>query len=66
MVTVMKIKAEEPWEYRLIDGNWSPRAVAYCTYHHGYLTPALIRVHNCRKRKCQRLRNDIEKEVLEE
>ena len=47
-------------EYRLIDGNWSPRAVAYCTFHHGYLTPALMKVHKCRKRQCKRLRDEIE------
>lgn len=50
-------------EYRLIDGNWSHRAVAYCTYHHGYLTPALMKVHKCRKRQCKRLRDYIKREV---
>ena len=49
-------------EYRLIDGNWSHRACAYCTYHHGYLTPALMKVHKCKKRQCQRLRENIEKQ----
>lgn len=57
-----KPKPEERWEYRLIDGNWSPRAVAYCTYHHGYLTEALMKVHGCKKRQCQRLRENIEDE----
>ncbi len=50
------------WEYRLIDGNWSHRAVAYCTYKHGYLTPALMKVHKCEKRQCQRLREMKEEE----
>lgn len=58
-MTEMK-KPEDRWEYRLIDGNWSPRAVAYCTYKHGYLTEALMKVHKCRKRECQRLREGIE------
>lgn len=53
------------WEYRLIDGNWSPRAVAYCTYHHGYLTPALMKVHKCYKRQCKRLRENIEEKQKE-
>lgn len=53
------------WEYRLIDGNWSPRAVAYCTYHHGALTEALMKVHKCRQRQCKRLREiDDEKEPI--
>ena len=56
------MKPEERWEYRLIDGNWSPRAVAYCTYHHGYLTEPLMKVHKCRKRQCQRLRDGIEED----
>ena len=50
-----KAMNEEHWEYRLIDGNWSAKAVAYCTYHHGYLTEALMKVHKCKKRECHRL-----------
>ena len=53
---------KDRWEYRLIDGNWSHRAEAYCTYHHGYLTPALMKVHKCRKRQCKRLREIKEDE----
>ena len=56
------MKPEDRWEYRLIDGNWSPRAVAYCTYHHGYLTEPLMKVHKCRKRQCQRLREGAEED----
>ena len=51
------------WEYRLIDSNWSAKAVAYCTYKHGYLTEPLMKVHKCRKRQCQRL---ITKEEAEQ
>lgn len=53
---------KDAWEYRLIDGNWSSRAVAYCTYHHGYLTPALMKTHKCYKRQCKRLREMKEEE----
>lgn len=56
------MKPADRIEYRLIDGNWSHRAEAYCTYHHGYLTPALMKVHKCRKRQCKRLRDYIEDE----
>lgn len=56
------MKPEDRWEYRLIDGNWSAKAVAYCTYHHGYLTEPLMKVHKCRKRQCKRLRDGIEED----
>ena len=62
MAGVVMDRKEERWEYRLIDGNWSPRAVAYCTYHHGYLTEALLKVHKCRKKQCKRLRENIEEQ----
>lgn len=62
MAGVVMNKQEDSWEYRLIDNNWSTRAIAYCTYHHGYLTEALMKVHGCKKRKCQRLRVNIEDE----
>lgn len=58
----MTKKPEERWEYKLIDGNWSPRAVAYCTYHHGCMTEALMKVHKCRERQCKRLKDCIETE----
>ena len=60
MAGVVMDRKDDRWEYRLIDGNWSSRAVAYCTYHHGYLTEALMKVHKCKKRKCQRLKENIE------
>lgn len=51
----IKMRKNEQWEYRCIDGNWTKRPAAYCTYHHGVLTSALMKVHRCRERECQRL-----------
>lgn len=39
-------------EYRLIDGNYSDRAVAFCKTKHGYLTPRMIKVHRCLRIQC--------------
>lgn len=39
-----------PEGYRAIDGNWLKSPVAYCSYHHGYLTTKLIKTHKCHKK----------------
>ena len=54
---------KECWEYKLIDGNWSSRAVAYCSYKDGCLTEALMKTHRCKERQCKRLQ-EIEKEPI--
>ena len=37
----------ERMEYQTLDGNWTIRPSAYCTYHHRYLTEKQIRLHRC-------------------
>ena len=39
-----------PEGYRAIDGNVLKHPVAYCAYHHGYLTNKLIKTHKCHKK----------------
>lgn len=39
-----------PEGYRAIDGNLLKAPVAYCSYHHGYLTNKLIKTHKCHKK----------------
>ena len=39
--------AHERLEYQTLDGNWTVRPQAYCTYHHRYLTEKQIRLHRC-------------------
>ena len=34
-------------EYKTLDGNWTPAAIAYCTYHKAYITQRQARVHRC-------------------
>ena len=58
----MRKRKQEDWRYRLIDGNWAKEPVAYCTYHHGCLTEALMKVHKCKERECARLKTDIDLE----
>lgn len=43
-------------EWRLINGDWSPRPVAYCAAHKGYLTSNLRKLHRCTQRRCMHLR----------
>lgn len=56
----MTKKPEEYWEYKCIDGNWTKRPVAYCTYKKGVLTEGLMKTHRCRERQCKRLRDNID------
>lgn len=51
----MTKKKQETWEYKTIDGNWTKHPVAFCWYHDGVLTAALMKVHRFRQRKCRRL-----------
>ena len=60
MVTKMNKRKPDEWEYRCIDGNWTKRPAAYCTYHHGVLTEALMKVHKCKERECKRLRLEVD------
>lgn len=43
---------KQDFEYELVDGNWSDRPVAYCTYYKGYLTKNQAMRHNCIDKKC--------------
>ena len=43
---------EQPYEYQMIDGNWTPRPYGYCHYYHGYLTKNMAIRHNCEKKNC--------------
>ena len=60
MVTKMNKRKPEAWEWRCIDGNWTKRPSAYCTYHHGVLTEAMMKVHKCTQKECQRLRTEVD------
>ena len=42
-------------EYRLIDGNYSPKAIAYCKSKWGYLTLRQIKLHRCTRIQCTAL-----------
>lgn len=37
---------------RLIDGNESDKAVAYCKSKHGFLTARQVRLHKCLQIQC--------------
>lgn len=39
-----------PEGYRAIDGNLLKHPIGYCSYHHGYLTEKLVRIHRCHKK----------------
>lgn len=46
----------EPGEAEvLIDGNISPRAVAFCQRYNGWLTYPLMNTHGCLDRGCDKL-----------
>ena len=42
-------------EYWCIDGNYTVRPYAYCTYYHGVLTRGLVDLHHCVDKDCARL-----------
>ena len=46
----------QPFEYKLIDGNFSNQPYKFCVYHDGYLTRNQYLLHKCNKRKCSQLR----------
>ena len=50
------MKAHPTLEWKLINGDWSPRPVAYCLAHKGYLTKNLRKLHRCTQRKCMHFR----------
>lgn len=60
MTKMTKKRPDEAWEWRCIDGNWTKRPAAYCTYHHGVLTEAMMKVHKCTQKECQRLRTEVD------
>ena len=34
-------------EYKTLDGNWSVRVEAYCSYHKAYITEKQAKIHRC-------------------
>lgn len=50
------MKPHPTLEWKLINGDWSPRPVAYCMAHKGYLTKNLRKLHRCKQRQCMHLR----------
>ena len=54
-------KAEDIGFYvPLITGDVSNRPVAYCTYHKGFLTLNMARVHKCTLRECTHFHENID------
>lgn len=54
-------------EWLTIDGNWTKHPVAFCKYHKGVLTAKLMKVHNCKRKKCKRLEYcDFSEEVIDD
>lgn len=49
-------KAHPALEWPLINGDWSPRPIAYCAAHKGYLTKNLKKLHRCTQRRCMHFR----------
>lgn len=39
-------------EYRLVDGNYSEKAYAYCKAKQAYLTLRQIKLHQCTRKNC--------------
>lgn len=50
-----KNRANDRWEYKCIDGNWTWHPEAYCKRKHGVLTEGLMKTHHCKERECPML-----------
>lgn len=47
----------------MIDGNYTCRPTAYCTYHKGFLTDNMAKRHCCTQKNCTHFHKDVDKAI---